>query len=92
MRALICLVSVAIASVVVAGGRVERDNPLGACHCDDELWIAGDCKTGYICDGQGRIYFISRFLCFILNFVTSFQVRYLKGTSPWSRDLFDLCM
>ena len=30
----------------------EKENPFGACHCEGELWLAEDCKTGYICNGQ----------------------------------------
>ena len=41
--------------VVAANPGDEKENPFGACHCDDELWIAEDCKTGYICDGQESI-------------------------------------
>ena len=57
MRRALILLSLAIASVSVfaANPGDEKENPFGACHCDDELWIAEDCKTGYICDGQESI-------------------------------------
>ena len=51
MRALLLLL-LSLTFVAANYGGVERENPFGACHCNDELWIAEDCKTGYICDGQ----------------------------------------
>ena len=56
MRRTFLLLIASVASVGAVNHGEERENPFGACHCDDELWIAEDCKSGYICDGQGGFY------------------------------------